>query len=85
MKKENVLSVISTCMIIAGSAIVGAAVGTYIEHKDNKARNKELMDSITLNNAAIKSMKELADINNDRIKELKSKMYDLQFELDGKE
>lgn len=85
MKKETILNVISTCMIIVGSGIIGAAIGTCIEHNENKARNKELMDSIALNNAAIKSMKQLVDVNNDRIIELKSKMFDLRCELDNVE
>lgn len=83
MKKENVLNVIGTCMIIAGSSVIGAAVGTFIEYKNNEARVKELTNCIKLNNAAIACMKELVDAKNNHINDLRTKMFELQYKLDG--
>ena len=82
MKKENVLSVISICMIIAGSATIGANVGACIEYHENKKRVKALNDSIALDNAAIKCMKELVDEKSKKIDELEAKASDLQRRLD---
>lgn len=82
MKKENVLNAVSTCMIAVGFSVIGAAVGTCIEYYENKERIKALNDSITLNNAAIKCMKELVDEKSKKINELEDKAFGLQRRLE---
>lgn len=85
MKKETILNIISTCMIVAGSATVGAAVAACIESNKSEARIKELRTSMALNEARISRIKELVNVNNNRISVLTSKVIDMQCKLDNVE